>query len=1021
MADNVRLGSASFRSLISKLNSVDSNIVQDSEHDQPEISCKYYECQDFKTSNSSSKFNFSALHLNISSLAKHFDELNALLGLLNLNFSVIGISETRFLKNSPPIFNFDIGGYTAVHTPTESSAGGALLYISNHLSYFPRSDLDNVLYKPKELESVFVEVSFSNKPNCIVGCIYKHPGMSVNSFTAEFLSPFLQLVSGENKSMVLLGDFNINLLNFDNSTEVGTFIDTLESYSLLPQVTLPTRITETSQTLIDNIFTTSIDRKCVSGNVLHSISDHLPQFFCISSAPFTGNGCENLSNVYKNWSQFQSEEFSRIFRSLDWREILSLENRNIETSFDAFLSNVNGLVDRHVPIATLTKKQRNKKPWITSEILKQMQIRDSYLRKYLNCKSESRNFYFSSFKRYRNLVVGLCRRSKAKYFDDYFHQNAKNIRKIWKGVKEIVSLKSSSTSKPISLRIDDIVTSNPEIVANSFNSYFSSVADKIRSKIPESNKHFTSFLKHPNLNSIFLSPVTPEEVQKIIHSMPLSKSSGPNSIPIKILKLVCKEISYPLTELVNLSFSTGQFPSALKLSKVIPIFKKGSPLQTSNYRPISLLSNIDKIFEKLMYSRVYSFLEANNVIYSRQFGFRKSYSTTHALISMVERLRRCLDDGNVAVGVFVDLQKAFDTVDHGILCHKLNHYGIRGIANKWFSSYLSSRQQFVSISNTDSNCLSIHHGVPQGSVLGPLLFLIYINDLHSCLKHSEATHFADDTNLIQIGKFIESLSLTMAYDLSCLSTWLSASKIALNAAKTEIIVFRNRLRPIGEINIIFDGHKLNPSSSIKYLGVFLDEHLNWNKHISDLCCKLRRANGALSKIRHYVPTNILLSVFHAIFNSHMRYACQLWAQSETVSTRRVLILQKCALRIISFSPPRSPSAPLFKRFEILTIFDLVKTLNILFVHQHLNFQLPPDLCNTIHFNKIDHSYPTRSQSLGLLKCPEVGTVWYGQKSLYIQSITQWNHIKRLHPYTSLTELSTKKIKLLAKLDLLNHY
>ena len=236
-----------------------------------------------------------------------------------------------------------------------------------------------------------------------------------------------------------------------------------------------------------------------------------------------------------------------------------------------------------------------------------------------------------------------------------------------------------------------------------------------------------------------------------------------------------------------------------------------------------------------MYSRVSSFLEANNVIYSRQFGFRKSYSTTHALISIVERLRRCLDDGNVAIGVFVDLQKAFDTVDHGILCHKLNHYGIRGIANKWFSSYLSSRQQFVSIGNTDSNCLSIHHGVPQGSVLGPLLFLIYINDLHSCLKYSEATHFADDTNLIQIGKFIESLSLAMTYVLSCLSTWLSASKIALNAAKTEIIVFRNRLRPIGEMNIIFDGHKPNSSSSIKYLGVFLDEHLDWNKHISDLC------------------------------------------------------------------------------------------------------------------------------------------------------------------------------------------
>lgn len=759
MADNDRISSASFRSLISKLNSVDSDLELDSEHDQPKISCKYYECQDFKTLTSTSKFNFSALHLNISSLAKHFDEFNALLGLLNLNFSVIGISETRFLKDSPPIFDFEIEGYTAMHTPTESSAGGALLYVSNHLSYFPRSDLVDILYKPKELESVFVEVSFSNKPNCIIGCIYKHPGMSVNIFNTEFLSPFLQLVSKENKSIVLLGDFNINLLNFDSSTEVSSFIDTLESYSLLPQVTLPTRITETSQTLIDNIFTTNTDRKCVSGNVLHSISDHLPQFFCISSASFTGNGCENLSNAYMNWSQFQSEEFIRNFRNIDWREILSLDDRNIDTSFDSFLSKLNALVDRHVPIATLTKKQRNKKPWINSVILKAIQRRDFYLRKYLNCKSEeSRGFYFASFKRYRNHVVGLCRRSKAKYFVDYFHQNSKNIRKIWKGVKEIVSLKSSSTSKPISLRIDDIVTSNPNIVANSFNSYFSSVADNIRSKIPVSDKNFTSFLKHPNLNSIFLSPVTPEEVQKIIYSMPPSKSSGPNSVPIKILKLICAEISYPLTELVNLSFSTGQFPSALKLSRVVPVFKKGSPLETSNYRPISLLSNIDKIFEKLMYSRVISFLEANNVIYSRQFGFRKSYSTTHALISMIERLRKCLDDGNVAIGVFVDLQKAFDTVDHEILCHKLSHYGIRGIANKWFSSYLSSRQQFVSIGKSNSSCLPTRHGVPQGSVLGPLLFLIYINDLHSCLKYSEATHFADDTNLIQIGKLIESLS-----------------------------------------------------------------------------------------------------------------------------------------------------------------------------------------------------------------------------------------------------------------------
>ena len=218
--------------------------------------------------------------------------------------------------------------------------------------------------------------------------------MSVNVFNTDFLSPLLQLVGRENKSIVLLGDFNINLLKY-----------------LLPQVILPTRITESSQTLIDNIFTTTFARNCISGNILHSISDHLPQFFCVSSESLTHGGSESLPKTYANWSKFHNEEFNRDFCSLEWREILSLEGGNIDISFDAFLSKVNSFVDRHVPTATLTKKQHNKKPWITSGILKSMQKRDFYLRKYLNCKSdEFRVLYYPSM-RYRNQIVALCRQS----------------------------------------------------------------------------------------------------------------------------------------------------------------------------------------------------------------------------------------------------------------------------------------------------------------------------------------------------------------------------------------------------------------------------------------------------------------------------------------------------------------------------------------------------------------------------------------------------------------------------------
>ena len=198
----------------------------------------------------------------------------------------------------------------------------------------------------------------------------------------------------------------------------------------------------------------------------------------------------------------------------------------------------------------------------------------------------------------------------------------------------------------------------------------------------------------------------------------------------------------------NMSFSQGQCPTFLKISSVIPIFKKDSKLIVSNYRPISLLSNINRILEKLMFNRLYSFLETNKCIYDLQFGFRQKHSTNHALLSMTQQIKDIIDKGNIAVGVFVDFQKAFDTVNHKILLQKLEHYGIRGIANNWFSSYLSNRRQYVSIGSTNSDTMPVAHGVPQGSVSGPLLFLTYINDLHKCIHFSTTRHFADDTNLL---------------------------------------------------------------------------------------------------------------------------------------------------------------------------------------------------------------------------------------------------------------------------------
>ena len=533
--------------------------------------------------------------------------------------------------------------------------------------------------------------------------------------------------------------------------------------------------------------------------------------------------------------------------------------------------------------------------------------------------------------------------------------------------------------------------------------------------MPPSFNHFSSFLKNPNINSLVLTPTSPEEIAEVIGSFSKSKASGPNSIPVKILKLINQNISAPISTLINSSFASGIFPSVLKISKVVPVFKnKGSPLEVSNYRPISLLSNIEKIYEKVMYSRLISFLEDNNQIYSRQFGFRKAHSTENTLINIVERIRSSLDNGEFACGVFVDLQKAFDTVDHEILLAKLDHYGVRDISNTWFRSYLTNRSQFVYVSNSKSSFKPIKHGVPQGSVLGPLLFLLYINDLHKCIRKSETYHFADDTHLLNFSKTVWNLCGRVNSDLRVLVSWLNANKISLNASKTEFVIFRSpwkRMDCIPRLKLF--GKILTPSKSVKYLGVHLDEHLNWKVHTGAVAAKLRRANGAISKLRHYVPRDVLLNVYHAIFASHMRYASQVWGLCDNTVTHRIQVLQNTAMRLITFNGPRTSASPLYAELGLLKFFDHVKVMNILYVQKYLNDSLPIDVLSTLDFEEIDHPRGTRRNASKHLKLSTVNTLNFGLNSFTRLSSKQWNELLRNYPNKNLCNLESDDLKSLA--------
>ena len=293
-----------------------------------------------------------------------------------------------------------------------------------------------------------------------------------------------------------------------------------------------------------------------------------------------------------------------------------------------------------------------------------------------------------------------------------------------------------------------------------------------------------------------------------------------------------------------------------------------------------------------MHRRLYTFLNNNNIIYNLQFGFRQQCSTSHALINITENIRKALDDGNIGCGLFIDLEKVFDTVDHQILLAKLNHYGIRGISNDWFKSSLTNRNQYVSINGFDSGLTAINCGVPQGSVLGCLLFLLYINDLNQAIKFCKVHHFADDTNLLCLSNSIKKLNKLVNADLKHLVNWLNANKISLNVKKTEMVIFKSKQKKVeGDLKVKLCGKRLYPTKSVKYLGVKIDTNLSWQYHINDLFIEMNRTNALLFKMRKCVNLKTLRSICFAVFVSYLSYCCLVWAQNCRI-IQRIIIFTK---------------------------------------------------------------------------------------------------------------------------------
>ena len=824
---------------------------------------------------------FSSIHFNVRSLPKHIDQLTNFICGLNLKFDVIGISETWMKENSPVV---QIPNYSFLCKGRQSKAGGGVgLYVKSDLDFTIRDDLS---IDQAVCDSLFVEIRQKHGKNIIIGVFYRAPNLDSQNFLTAFDS-ILDRLSKEKKMVYLMGDFNIDILQYAVNNVAQSMVNALYSNFHIPLIHRPTRVTRATATLLDNIFTNQFDMSIGSGLLYCDISDHLPVFQITTlHHPKTSINSPPL-RPYRLISPGNIDRFRHELTAFNWRDIINA--KEVNEAYNLFEKRFYELYDKHFPL-TSKRKTKTLKSWMNDSLLQSIRYKNRLYKQFLRKPSDENE---KEYKKFRNDLNIQLKQAKIQYFRDKFLQSKGNINATWRIINSFIKEKSRVLNQ-VEINCKGELSSDNNIIADSFNDFFVNVGSSLASKIQSTDIDFKEYLPNASVKSVFLSPTDEHEICQIVNTFKENKAPGIDEFSPKVVKSVIDLISVPLCHIFNLSICEGVFPEKLKLAKVSPVFKKGAKSDMSNYRPISVLSVFSKILERIVHKRVYSFLEKNEILYGNQFGFRKGLSTSMALLEFLNKVVDAFENNSFAMGIFIDLSKAFDTINHEILLTKLYNYGIRGIAYKWFFSYLKNRKQCTGFNNSQSDFLNITCGVPQGTLLGPLLFLLYVNDLPNSAPLFSFTLYADDTNLLYSNKNLPKMYNIVNDNLEKICTWFKCNKLSVNAKKCNYIVFRNSNRQIelGDLHVRLNNDVIPRVDYTKFLGVFIDEKLTWKPHINYIQNKIAKNIGIVFRLSSFMPKHILRTLYCTLVLPYFSYCNIVWGSTYQSRLKKLCALQK---------------------------------------------------------------------------------------------------------------------------------
>ena len=659
----------------------------------------------------------------------------------------------------------------------------------------------------------------------VVG-VYRPPDKSQPNFICNIENLILDF--GLNTSnTVFIGDFNTCISN-ESLPVARALLELFRSYYFRPVVLCPTRVTKTTSSIIDHVWC-NLPHPTQTSVVTVDITDHFPVSIIIKN--FNCKPNEIIDFKFRNYSKGNIDTFKAKLRDIDW-DLRLASCDDIECAVAVFLGTFNTLHNECFPL--LKKRlgiRRMNSPWISNSLIKSIRLKHFMFK-----QSKKGLIDLKSAQLYSRLLQKVLKLAKRNFFENAFNSARNDIKKSWKIINREIN--PSKTKQNIKLIVEG--TECPEAdIPEKFNEIFVNVASDLKNSIPQINENYADFMPAPVDNTIFLSPSYPEEVIRIISNIKTTKfnSNRPSS---KLYKLAKNEIAKPISMLFNRIIESGLYPKQLKIACVTPIYKGGDKLSINNYRPISNLETLNTIIEKLLCSRMNSFLNSNNVFSDCQYGFRQGRGTGDAISRLLHEAYTAVNSSKCCGVVSLDLSKAFDTVDHGILLAKICNYGLRGKIFDIMSSYLDGRSQFVSVNGIISTERSVTSGVPQGSVLGPLLFSLYINDMPLLVNKSSLIMYADDTTMYYSHSDIDQLMVELNSELMNVSKWLKANYLTLNMGKTtySIITMKNLIAyPLIQV----DSTPLSRVNSFTFLGIIIDQKFTFNQRISLLCNKVSKS------------------------------------------------------------------------------------------------------------------------------------------------------------------------------------